>query len=90
MCTEPTASSPRLSRSRCIAIASMTLLLSACSTNPSRPPEKDLSLVRVACPDLTPLTDRTFGATARKLDAVANQYYECQAAALSLEPEKRK
>lgn len=35
-----------------------------------------------SCPELTPLTDKTFGATTLKLVDVANQYYDCRAAAL--------
>lgn len=50
--------------------------------------------MRVSCPKLTSLTDKSFGATARKLKQVADQYYECRAAALQedgiVEPEKQK
>ena len=75
-------SSLRRSKSLSIGIASTMMLLSACSTNPSQRQKDDATLVMVACPELTALTDRSFGATVRKLDAVANQYWECRAAAL--------
>ena len=35
-----------------------------------------------SCPELTPLTDDSFGATTRKLLEVAQAYWECRAAAL--------
>jgi hypothetical protein len=40
-------------------------------------------LVIASCPKLTPLTDGSFGSTARKLVEVAEQYYACRRAALA-------
>ena len=45
-------------------------------------------LVVASCPKLTPLTDKTFGATARKLVEVSEQYYACREAALASPPDK--
>lgn len=38
-------------------------------------------LVLASCPQLTPLTDPSFGATTQKLIDVASQYHQCRAAA---------
>jgi hypothetical protein len=39
-------------------------------------------LVVASCPQLTPLSDSSFGATTEKLVQVAGQYRECRCAAL--------
>jgi starvation-inducible outer membrane lipoprotein len=88
MSTRPRNSKKRPWKSRSIAIASIALTLSACSTTPSAVPRQDLVLVTVACPMLVPLNDATFGATTRKLKQVADQYYECRKAALATVPVK--
>ena len=51
----------------------------AVSTKPLPHPEP---LVIASCPDLTPLADKSFGATTEKLVEVVGIYYECRAAAL--------
>jgi hypothetical protein len=40
-------------------------------------------LVTAACPELTPLTDPSFGATTQKLVEVGGQYNICRTAALA-------
>ncbi len=67
----------------CIAIASMTLTGCGSSTKLSRPEPNPL--LTVSCPELTPLTDASFGATTIKLIEVAGLYYRCRAAALGLD-----
>lgn len=65
-----------------IAIAS--ILLTSCSASmPPLPDESPSPLVVASCPDLTPLSDPSFGATTLKLIDVAGQYRKCQRAALA-------
>jgi hypothetical protein len=60
----------------------LTISLSACST--TRSPERNVSpLVVASCPELTPLTDNSFGAVVSKLAEVAGIYNECRQAALA-------
>lgn len=56
------------------------ILLTACgsSTRPLQHPEP---LVIASCPELTPLSDNTFGATTAKVVEIAGIYYQCRAAA---------
>ena len=59
----------------------------ACSTMPwHREPPKPNPLITANCPDLTPLSDDSFGATSLKLIEVAGIYYRCREAALSARP----
>ena len=69
---EPTRSIPTL--------LALTLITGcSASTKPLLHPDP---LVIASCPDLTPLSDKSFGATTEKLVEVAGIYYECRAAAL--------
>lgn len=43
---------------------------------------KDSALITASCPELTPQTDPTFGATILKLQEVGGQYRECRTACL--------
>ena len=67
-------------------IASTTLLLAACSTQPSRTDHRPNPLLTASCPDLTPLADDSFGGTTLKLIEVAGIYYRCRTAALAQVP----
>lgn len=64
------------------------VLMTACasSTKPSQPDHSRQQIIALACPDLTPLTDGSFGATTRKLIEVAETYYRCRAAASESAP----
>lgn len=73
----------RFAKSLCISIAAILTACSTLSTTPSVDPRR--VLVKVACPELTELTDKDFGATVLKLIEVAGQYHKCRAAALSEE-----
>ena len=61
----------------------MMLMGSSCSTTRYAQDVGPSPLVIASCPELTPLTDNTFGATTNKLVEVAGQYYECREAALA-------
>lgn len=50
---------------------------------PSRDVPPPNPLVTANCPDLTPLVDDSFGATALKVVEVAGIYYRCRQAALA-------
>lgn len=65
---------------------SATCLL-GCS-KPSIKPSPHREIIRLACPDLTPLADGARDTLARKIDEVAGIYYECRAAKLA-EPDER-
>lgn len=67
-----------------LAIIALCLLLAGCCFK--RPPADPL--VIASCPELTPLTDPSFGATTLKLISLAGTYNECRCAALpaSCEP----
>lgn len=67
-----------LSRSLFIATAVTTLTLYGCSTTPL---QDDKALILANCPELTELSDDSFGATTMKLVEVANQYHKCRKAA---------
>lgn len=69
-------------RNLCTAIASIVLSSCSASMPPSLASESRKVLLVVACPELTPLSDPSFGATTLKLMQVAGQYRECRAAAL--------
>lgn len=64
----------------CTWIASTALTGCAISTKHS--PAGPDPLVVALCPELTPLTDDTFGGTTMKLLEVAGIYHECRTAAL--------
>lgn len=64
-----------------IVMGYIIIPLSGCSTKPSL--VTDQSLVKVACPQLTPLSDSSFGATTAKLVEIAGQYNICRTAALA-------
>lgn len=68
-----------------LSIVSAAILLTGCAA--LTPPSKTgpSPLVIASCPELTPLSNDTFGATALKLIEVAGQYYKCRAAALQNE-----
>lgn len=66
----------------CIGIAS-TLLMGCATSTPSSPAKKDLLLVLLACPQATPLSDGSFGATTEKLAWYAVTYRKCREAALA-------
>ena len=72
---------PSLGKFLCTVIAVTTL--TGCDSLTRRSKAPDPTLVRVACPPLTPLTDDSFGATTIKLIEVAGQYYKCREAALA-------
>ena len=55
------------------------VILAGCVTAPKQPGNP---LLAVACPDLTPPVDDSFGATTRALLQVSGQYYACRRAAL--------
>lgn len=55
--------------------------LTACATR-STAPSPHRQVVRLACPDLTPLPDNTRDTLVRKIDEIAGIYYECRTAAL--------
>ena len=65
----------------CTVIAVTILPGCGVLTKPSRPPANPL--IAASCPDLTPLTDDSFGATTLKLIEVAGIYYRCRTAALA-------
>ena len=58
-------------------------LAAGCSTSAPLSRTGPSPLTVASCPALTPLTDDSFGATARKLVEVAEQYYACRRAALA-------
>jgi hypothetical protein len=68
-------------------IACLLICLTACA--PSMPLSKTgpSPLVVASCPMLTALSDPSFGATARKLVEVSEQYYACRKAALASPPD---
>ncbi len=62
-----------------IAIASMSLLLSACSTMPVR--TEPSALVKAACPeDLGPADHKSLGAVDRELAKMYEVYHVCATA----------
>lgn len=67
-----------------IVIAGILMTLFGCSTNPSRVNQvgPDATVV-IACPELSPLSDNSFGATTAKLSEVGGIYRECRKAALA-------
>jgi len=62
----------------CIVIASIPLL--GCSSS-TKPLLRQDPLIVASCPDLTPLSDNSFGATTAKVIEIAGIYYACRAAA---------
>ena len=60
-----------------------TTLLASCSSLTKPSSQEPKPLVIASCPELTPLSDDTFGATVQKLITVTAQYYECRTAALA-------
>lgn len=56
--------------------------LTACATR-STAPSPHREVIRLACPDLTPLVDGRRDTLVRKIEEVAGIYYECRAAALT-------
>lgn len=71
-----------------VSIAAYAFMLTGCETLTKRSPAGPSPLVKASCPELTPLTDESFGATTSKLVEVALQYRECRTAALAGEPSK--
>lgn len=55
------------------------VVLAGCNTMPVKPGNP---LLVVACPDLVPPVDDTFGATTVALTRTSEQYYKCRAAAM--------
>ncbi len=66
----------------------LVLLMCGCSTSAPLSKTSPSPLVIASCPKLTALSDPSFGATARKLIEVAEQYYACREAALASPPDK--
>ena len=83
MSLSASSSSARSSTVRFTAIAAAALMLSACSTAPSRPAPQNRALVVVSCPPRTPLADDSFGAWVLKAQELAQAYDRCRAAALA-------
>ena len=55
------------------------VVLAGCETVPVKPGNP---LLKIACPDLVPPADDTFGATTVALTRASEQYYKCRAAAM--------
>ena len=68
---------------RTLFIVTALILLTGCGCLTKPSPGALNPLVVAACPELTPITDPSFGATVAKLGQVAGQYRECRAAALA-------
>jgi hypothetical protein len=77
----PSARGPKLWFAKCLCTLSAATMLAGCKPLIRPSPHRDL--IQVACPQLTPLTDDSFGATTLKLVEVAGLYYRCRAAALA-------
>lgn len=57
------------------------VVLAGCETVvPAKPGNP---LLKIACPDLDPPADDTFGATTLALTRTSEQYYKCRAAAMA-------
>ena len=69
-----------------IIMLSVSTVMMGCAS--STGPSQMKALVQISCPELTPLTSNTFGATTMKLQQVAAQYYKCKVAAETAVKEK--
>jgi hypothetical protein len=57
-------------------IVSVSMMMMGCASSTKPLVENPVAIVN--CPNLTPLTDNSFGATTLKLIEVSNQYYKCK------------
>jgi len=63
---------------RYVLISLISIHITGCSYFTKKPDTNALCIAE--CPDLTVLTDDTFGSTAKALIDTANTYYNCRAA----------
>ena len=77
-----------LAKFLCIGIAAT--MSAGCSSLTKRSHPEPNPLLKASCPDLTPMTDDSFGATTLKLIEVSGIYYRCRSAALGTDKEGEK
>ncbi len=64
-----------------LLLALSAIFLTACCTNSTKgSPRREV--VELACPDLTPLPDKSRDSLVRKIDEISSIYYQCKAAKL--------
>jgi hypothetical protein len=68
-------------KSPCIVTVSMILALSACSTQPARINHPN-PLPIAECPELGPVSHKTFGDVVSAYLSLIEQYHKCRSAAL--------